>query len=82
MLVQKIENLESLANLEELWLGKNKITKLEVSYSHSFVSGCSNFRIVLGPRNPQEIENLVYAIQSYHEDRGVGGAGKSRAALP
>lgn len=27
---QKIENLEQLVNLEELWLGKNKITKLEV----------------------------------------------------
>ena len=25
-----IENLEALVNLEELWLGKNKITKLEV----------------------------------------------------
>lgn len=27
---QKVENLENLVNLEELWLGKNKITKLEV----------------------------------------------------
>ena len=26
---QKIENLDALVNLEELWLGKNKITKLE-----------------------------------------------------
>lgn len=29
-LTQKIENLEALVNLEELWLGKNKIAKLEV----------------------------------------------------
>ncbi len=27
---QQIEGLEALVNLEELWLGKNKITKLEV----------------------------------------------------
>ena len=27
---QKIENLEALVNLEELWLGKNKIAKIEV----------------------------------------------------
>lgn len=30
-ITQKIENLSALVNLEELWLGKNKITKLEVS---------------------------------------------------
>lgn len=30
ILPQKIENLDALVNLEELWLGKNKITKLEV----------------------------------------------------
>ena len=28
---QRIENLDALVNLEELWLGKNKITALEVS---------------------------------------------------
>jgi protein phosphatase 1 regulatory subunit 7 len=27
---QTIENLDALVNLEELWLGKNKITKLQV----------------------------------------------------
>ncbi len=27
---QKIEGLDALVNLEELWLGKNKITQLEV----------------------------------------------------
>lgn len=31
--VQNIEGLDALVNLEELWLGKNKITKLEVRYS-------------------------------------------------
>lgn len=29
---QKIEGLDALANLEELWLGKNKITQLEVRF--------------------------------------------------
>jgi len=28
-----MENLEALVNLEELWLGKNKITKIEVTLS-------------------------------------------------
>lgn len=28
-----IENLDSLVNLEQLWLGKNKITKLQVRFS-------------------------------------------------
>lgn len=32
-LPQMIENLDSLVNLRELWLGKNKITKLEVIHS-------------------------------------------------
>ena len=27
---KKLEGLEALVNLEELWVGKNKITKLEV----------------------------------------------------
>lgn len=27
---QEIENLETLKSLEELWLGKNKITELKV----------------------------------------------------
>ena len=29
---KKIEGLDALINLEELWLGKNKITRLEVRY--------------------------------------------------
>lgn len=29
---QRIEGLENLVNLEELWLGKNKIVKLEVCF--------------------------------------------------
>ena len=28
---KKIENLDALVNLEELWLGKNKLAKLEVA---------------------------------------------------
>ncbi len=33
---QVIENLDSLVNLEQLWLGKNKITKLQVREPHGF----------------------------------------------
>ena len=29
--LKEIENLDSLAALEELWLGKNKITEIKVS---------------------------------------------------
>ena len=35
--MQKIEGLDQLVNLEELWLGKNKISKLEVSNLHQRV---------------------------------------------
>ena len=28
--LQRIEGLDTLVNLEELWLGKNKLSKLEV----------------------------------------------------
>lgn len=31
---QQIEGLDALVNLEELWLGKNKITKFEVRITH------------------------------------------------
>lgn len=33
--LQKIEGLDALVNLEELWLGKNKITRLEVCSTHA-----------------------------------------------
>ena len=36
---QTIEGLETLVNLEELWLGKNKITRLEVSCLPAVSSG-------------------------------------------
>jgi protein phosphatase 1 regulatory subunit 7 len=37
MVYQKIEGLEGLVNLEELWLGKNKITQLEVCISETLL---------------------------------------------
>lgn len=37
VLHQRIENLDTLVNLEELWLGKNKITKLEVRIMITFL---------------------------------------------
>ena len=30
MMIQEIENLDTLLGLEELWLGKNKITEIKV----------------------------------------------------
>jgi len=38
--LQTIENLEALVNLEELWLGKNKITMLEVSHRQPLSHPC------------------------------------------
>lgn len=35
---KSIENLEALVNLEELWLGKNKVAKLEVGSKQSGIS--------------------------------------------
>jgi hypothetical protein len=32
-IVQEIENLETLKSLEELWLGKNKITEMKVCHT-------------------------------------------------
>lgn len=36
MFLQKIEGLDALVNLEELWLGKNKIGRLEVRRIYPF----------------------------------------------
>lgn len=35
--VQEIENLDTLKSLEELWLGKNKITEMKVCLISKFV---------------------------------------------
>ena len=44
---KKIENLDTLVNLEELWLGKNKIMKLEVCFSLDFILTLSSVGIKL-----------------------------------
>jgi hypothetical protein len=35
LVVKEIENLDTLTALEELWLGKNKITQLKVAFHSS-----------------------------------------------
>ena len=37
IMVQDIENLDTLTCLEELWLGKNKITELKVTFLPSCI---------------------------------------------
>ena len=46
-LSKKIENLDTLVNLEELWLGKNKIMKLEVCLDLDFLLYCLELEIKL-----------------------------------
>jgi hypothetical protein len=70
--MQKIEGLENLMNLEELWLGKNKITKLEVSLARSPVSASHS---LVGLTKPQKTEDSFDAIE---QDNEVGGTGRSR----
>lgn len=57
---QKIEGLENLVNLEELWLGKNKITKLEVWIAKFPLSCAHSFK---GPAESQKIEDPFHAIK-------------------
>lgn len=40
--LQRIEGLDALVNLEELWLGKNKIPKLEVFVTSMVVDRDAN----------------------------------------
>jgi protein phosphatase 1 regulatory subunit 7 len=60
-LLQKIENLENLVNLEELWLGKNKITKLEVRNLFSCWTAMA-YRSCQGLQNLKKLQ--VLSLQS------------------
>lgn len=58
---KKIEGLDALLNLEELWLGKNKITKLEVWCP------CTLDNVIFEPVRPLEsweFEALAIAINA------------------
>ena len=75
MILQCIEGLDSLVNLEQLWLGKNKITRLEVrslsAYRLLETDGC----IELG--SFKATQTLVYPIEPDNQDRESRQAGES-----
>lgn len=61
--IQEIENLETLTNLEELWLGKNKITQLKVRPHRPSPEARSQLNIT--PQNISPLTNLkILSIQS------------------
>ena len=71
---KRIENLESLVNLEELWLGKNKIVKLEVS--SVYVTTVQRLILIcIGAAYFTSTKNLVDSVQSNHKVRGIGRIG-------
>jgi protein phosphatase 1 regulatory subunit 7 len=74
LLPQNIENLDALINLEELWLGKNKIIKLEVCYR------CARRLISLGslesPKS-EEVEDIIYTVESHRQTGRIGSNTKS-----
>jgi len=59
---QKIENLENLLNLEELWLGKNKITKLEVRTLSSYWTAVAYYYSFQGLQTLKKLQ--VLSLQS------------------
>lgn len=73
---QKIENLDALVNLEELWLGKNKITVLEVRFDppslHKPVS-CLTLHFAPELGKSKEAEDPITAIESDNKVRKFGG---------
>jgi hypothetical protein len=79
--LQKIENLDALVNLEELWLGKNKITKLEVSKT-SPLTHMSNTTFNLTEHGEfEKVEDSLSAVKSYHKVGGARELGKPRATI-
>ena len=70
---KKIENLDALENLEELWLGKNKITILEVrSQMHGLIYSFESEFLFSGTGLAAKVEDPVYTVEPDHEARGVG----------
>lgn len=56
--------MESLVNLEELWLGKNKITKVEVQINLCVV--CCGYLNGTESRDNEEAEDPFFAVQQNH----------------
>lgn len=71
LISQAIENLDALVNLEELWLGKNKITKLEVRPGQPLNSSDIHFHYT-EPRQLTETQNPLDSIQPDHKTRRTG----------
>jgi protein phosphatase 1 regulatory subunit 7 len=59
---QHIEGLDALVNLEELWLGKNKLTKLEVQCIASSWFWCSKSYDTTESEYTEQTENIVSSV--------------------
>lgn len=61
---QEIENLETLTSLEQLWLGKNKITELKVGMVHT--SSIGLVLTISEPRCAPGTYTSLHPIKSHH----------------
>ena len=84
-IIQTIEGLENLADLEELWLGKNKITRLEVCFFLLQKSGPqtddSVHFLIQGPAKSQKAEDSFHSIEQDNKTRGIRRARRARSTL-
>jgi len=82
-LLQEIDNIGHLTALQELWLGKNKITELKVfassPYGFDLVNSLSSPTIE--PINIKEPQDPLHPIQPPNQHRRPGRANLSRRAL-
>ncbi len=66
--IQKIEGLDALVYLEELWLGKNKITKFEVHLLVSIDLLRDLPITIVELEYPGAFEDPINTIEPHHED--------------
>ncbi len=67
-MIKHIEGLDALVNLEELWLGKNKIAKLEVN--HLFATErIENTNSFSESEHIEEAEDSLHSIKSHSQAR-------------
>jgi hypothetical protein len=82
LVTQKIQGLDTLVNLEELWLGKNKIAKLEVMTGvGKLLARIDVSSFWAEPGHAEAVENPFVAVQSNNQDRGIGRAGEPRGVV-
>lgn len=60
--------MDALVNLEELWLGKNKLQKLEVYTTSTFIDLDTNFETSSESGQTHETQNSVTSVESYYQD--------------